>query len=168
MIFIHRHSFVEWRFFYKSMFEIKTLKVYLGEIFEGNNRNPFLFTKNIYMKRILFITFAFFISLTLMAQEKSPAEKARIKANRFAKEWQLEHRQRDNVYAVYLAQEKKITEIAHLQESDSKEFRKQRKAIVAEAEKKLVRSLNKYQRAEYQKIKAGGKKRKKRKRRRKY
>jgi len=139
----------------------------LGGIFEGRNQNTFLFTKNIYMKRILFITFTFFISLTLMAQESSPAEKARIKANRFAKEWQLEHRQRDNVYAVYLAQEKKIAEIIHLKEADSKEFRKQRKAIVSEAEKKLVRSLNKYQRAEYQKIKNGGKKkRKKRKRKR--
>jgi len=115
------------------------------------------------MKRIGLIAFAFFISFTLTAQESSPAEKARIKANRFAKEWKLENRQRDNVYPVYLAQEQKIAEIAHLKETDGDAFRKQRRTIVAESEKKLVRTLNKYQRAEYERAKKNGKKKKRKK-----
>jgi len=118
------------------------------------------------MKRILFFVFAVLISFPLTAQEKTPADKARIKANRFAKDWQLEPRQRDNVYAVYLTQEKKLAEIAHLQETDSDTYRDQRKAIRAEAEEKLMLSLDKYQRRDYKKVKSGKKKRKKRKRRR--
>ena len=118
------------------------------------------------MKRILFFVFAVLMSLSVSAQETTPADKARIKANRFAKEWQLEPRQRDNVYAVYLAQEKKLADIAHLEATDSDAYRTQRKAIRAEAEEKLMLSLDKYQRRDYKKGKSGKKKRKKRKRRR--
>jgi len=121
-----------------------------------------------HMKRILFFVFAVLLSFPLLAQEKSPAEKARIKANRFAKDWQLEARQRDNVYAVYLNQEQKLADIAHLKDIDADAFRDQRKAIRAEAEEKLMLSLNKYQRRDYKKAKSGKKKRKKRKRRRRW
>ena len=94
------------------------------------------------------------------------SEKAKIKANRFAKKWELESRQRDNAYAIYLAQERKLEEIADLEATNATEYRKQRKAIRTEAEEKLVLSLNKYQRKEYQKEASGKKKRKKKKRRR--
>jgi len=118
------------------------------------------------MKKILLFVFAVLLTFPLLAQDKTPAEKAKIKANRFAKEWQLEHRQRDNVYAVYLNQEQKLADIAHLKDTDADTFRDQRKAIRAQAEEKLLLSLDKYQRRDYKKSKSGKTKRKKRKRRR--
>ncbi len=118
------------------------------------------------MKKILLFVFAVLLSFPLMAQDKTPAEKAKIKANRFAKDWQLEPRQRDNAYAVYLNQEQKLAEIASLEATDADAFRAQRKAIRAETEEKLMLSLDKYQRRDYKKSKSGKKKRKKRKRRR--
>ncbi len=118
------------------------------------------------MKKVLLFVFAVLLTFPLLAQERSTAEKARIKADRFAKDWQLEARQRDNVYAVYLNQEQKLAEIAHLETTDKETFRTQRKAIRAEAEEKLILSLDKYQRRDYEKAKSGKKKRKKRRRRR--
>ncbi len=118
------------------------------------------------MKKILLFAFAFLISLTIVAQDKTPAEKAHIKANRFAKEWELEHRQRDNVYAVYLAQEQQLTEIAPLEATDTDTYRKRRKVILREAEQKLMLSLDKYQRRDYESLKSGKKKKKRRKRKR--
>lgn len=118
------------------------------------------------MKKILLFIFAVLLSFPMMAQEKSPADRAKTKANRFAKEWQLEARQRDNVFAVYLTQEQKLAKIAHLEESDKDAYRTQRKAILAEAKEKLMLSLDKYQRRDYEKIKSGKKKKRKRKRRR--
>ena len=118
------------------------------------------------MKRILFIVFAVLLSFPLLAQEKSASDRAKVKANRFAKEWQLEPRQRDNVYAVYLMQEQKIQEIAHLEATDADAFRTQRKVIRAEAEEKLILSLDKYQRRDYKKSKSGKKKKRKKRRRR--
>jgi len=106
------------------------------------------------------------MSLTLVAQDKSPAEKARIKANRFAKEWELEHRQRDNVYAVYLAQEQQLADIEALETTDKDAYRAQRKVILKEAESKLMLSLDKYQRRDYENFKSGKKKKKRRKRKR--
>jgi len=121
-----------------------------------------------HMKRILFFVFAVLLSFPLLAQERSAADRAKSKANRFAKEWQLEPRQRDNVYAVYLTQEKKTEEIAHLEATDADAFRAQRKAIRAEAEEKLILSLDKYQRRDYKKAKSGKKKKKRKKRRRQF
>lgn len=118
------------------------------------------------MKKILLFLFAVLISFPMMAQEKSLADRAKSKANRFAREWELEARQRDNVYAVYLAQYQKLEEIAHLKESDKDAHRTQRKAILAASEEKLLLSLDKYQRREYAKMKSGKKKKRKRKRRR--
>ena len=118
------------------------------------------------MKKILLFLFAVLISFPLAAQEKTPSERARLKANRFAKKWELESRQRDNAYAIYLAQERDLDEIADLETTDSAEYRKQRKEIRAKAEEKLVLSLNKYQRKEYEKEASGKKKRKKKRRRR--
>jgi len=120
------------------------------------------------MKKILLFVFAVLLSFPLLAQEKSPAEKAKIKANRFAKNWQLEARQRDNVYAVYLNQEQKLAEIAELEATDKDAYRDQRKAIKIETEERLMLSLNKYQRRDYKKAKSGKKKRKKRKRKRRW
>lgn len=118
------------------------------------------------MKKIFLFALSLLMSLTIVAQDKTPAEKARIKANRFAKEWELEHRQRDNVYAVYLAQERQLTEIALLEDTDKDAYRAQRKVILREAEQKLMLSLDKYQRREYESLKTGKKKKKRRKRKR--